>query len=197
MIHLALAASHEEQAAIREKRRANEWAQLERFAEEAASAMIIPPATLAVFLRGLSVARDRWSVDDVRSLARKFKVTPPAMAIRLRAEGHFTWAGYQRWRHAWDEVVRQLPPRSGGFASPIDKTLGRAGRPLSQLVLEAMDANRITAVQASRYLDLRYDYFDGLRSELAERRMAAETPPIPPSGKPQLPSCPSPTSPME
>jgi hypothetical protein len=38
-----------------------------------------------------------------------------------------------------------------------------------QLVLEAMDANRITAAQASRYLDLRFDHFNGLRSELHER----------------------------
>jgi phytoene dehydrogenase-like protein len=32
---------------------------------------------------------------------------------------------------------------------------------------------------------------------LADRRIAFDTPPMPPSGKPQLPSCPSPTSPME
>ena len=35
-----------------------------------------------------------------------------------------------------------------------------------QLVLEALDMNRITAVQASRYLDLRFDHFDKLRNEL-------------------------------
>jgi hypothetical protein len=29
-----------------------------------------------------------------------------------------------------------------------------------------LDMNRITAVQASRYLDLRFDYFDKLRNEL-------------------------------
>ena len=34
-------------------------------------------------------------------------------------------------------------------------------------------------------------------NDSAERRIAADTPPMPPSGKPQLPSCPSPTSPME
>jgi len=40
------------------------------------------------------------------------------------------------------------------------------GRSFVQLVLEALDINRITAVQASRYLDLRFDYFDRLRAEL-------------------------------
>jgi hypothetical protein len=49
---------------------------------------------------------------------------------------------------------------------PVGKTLGRSGRPFVQLVLEALDMNRITAVQASRYLDLRFDHFDKLRNEL-------------------------------
>ncbi len=169
LAHLALAAAREERPALHETRNATDWARLERFAEEVASAVIIPRETLSLMLRGVSVTRDAWTVDQVRSLARRFKVTPLAMATRLRAEGQFTWTGYKRWREAWDRFVKSLPPRSGGFASPIDKTLGRAGRPLVQLVIEAMDANRITAAQASQYLDLRFDHFNGLRSELRER----------------------------
>jgi len=34
------------------------------------------------------------------------------------------------------------------------------------LVIEALDANRITAVDACNYLELRFDHFDKLRSEL-------------------------------
>ncbi|MFN0180192.1 MAG: ImmA/IrrE family metallo-endopeptidase [Gemmatimonadales bacterium] len=169
LIHLALAVAHEERPALHETRTASHWAQLERFAEEAASALIIPGETLTLMFGQWSVARDAWTLDQVRLLARRFKVTPLALATRLRAEGHFTWAGYERWRRGWTKYVQSLTPRSGGFASPIEKALGRAGRPLSQLVVEAMDANRITAVQASRYLDLRFDHFEGLRSELLER----------------------------
>jgi hypothetical protein len=88
------------------------------------------------------------------------------MATRLRASGALTWADYRKWRTDWDAYVVSLPPRRGGMASPVDKTLGRAGRPFSQLVVEALDANRITAVEASRYLDLRFDHVEKLRSEL-------------------------------
>jgi hypothetical protein len=56
--------------------------------------------------------------------------------------------------------------QENGVASPIAKTLGGSGRPFVQLVIEALDANRITSVQASRYLDLRFDHFDNLRAEL-------------------------------
>ena len=49
----------------------------------------------------------------------------------------------------------------------VEKTLGRSGRPFVQLVLEALDANRITSVDACRYLDLRFDHVEKLRQELA------------------------------
>lgn len=66
-----------------------------------------------------------------------------------------TWTGYLQWREEWDGVVAAMPPRKGGIATPVDKALTRAGRPLTQLVLEALDTNRISSVDASRYLDLR------------------------------------------
>jgi transcriptional regulator with XRE-family HTH domain len=57
--------------------------------------------------------------------------------------------------------------RSMGFATPTGKSLNRAGRPFAQLVLEALSANRITSVDASRYLDLKFEHFDKLRAQLA------------------------------
>ena len=60
-----------------------------------------------------------------------------------------------------------LPTRKSGFASPVAKTLGRGGRSFAQLVLEALDTNRLTSVDASRYLDLKFEHFDKLRARLA------------------------------
>jgi len=45
--------------------------------------------------------------------------------------------------------------------------LAAQGGRFVQLVLEALDANRITAVEASRYLDLRFDHIEKLRGELS------------------------------
>jgi len=45
----------------------------------------------------------------------------------------------------------------------MEKAVNRAGRPFAQLVLEALAANRITPVDASRYLDLKFEHFDKLR----------------------------------
>lgn len=166
LVHVALVFGHEEEVALRERRSAASWHEIERFAEEVASAVLIPDERLNGFLGKMAVARDAWDVPLVRKLASTFRVTPLAMATRLRATGALTWDGYRRWRREWDAYVATLPPRKGGFASPVDKTLGRAGCPFAQLVLEALDANRITSVDASRYLDLRFDYVQNLRQEL-------------------------------
>ena len=164
LVHIALALGKEETVALRERRSDTQWIEVERFAEEAASEAIIPRNALSNQLSGISVPRDGWDVARVRGLASKFRVTPLAMATRLRSAGAMTWDGYRQWRAEWSVYVSALKPRKGGIASPVDKTLGRAGRPFVQLVLEALDANRITAVDASRYLDLRFDHIEKLRS---------------------------------
>lgn len=166
LTHIALACGREEQAAQLERRDDAAWAQVERFAEEVASYTLVPAQTLTTFLSRMSVPQDSWDVALVRRLAGKFRVTPLAMATRLRADGAMTWDGYRAWKESWDAYVATLPPRKGGFATPVDKTLSRGGRPFAQLVLQALDSNRITSVDACRYLDLRFDHVEKLRLEL-------------------------------
>lgn|SRR2546426_428916 len=166
LVHLALAVGREETVALREPRGDAEWQEVERFAEEAASEAIIPEAALRDVMRGIASRRVSWDIGQVRVLASRFKVTPLAIATRLRTAGVFTWAGYRRWRAEWNEYVAALPPRRAGMASPVDKTLGRAGRQFVQLVIQALDANRITAADACHYLDLKFDHVEKLRAEL-------------------------------
>jgi len=166
LVHIALALGHDERVALQETRNEREWMAVERFAEEAASEALVPEATLNEVLSNAARDAHWWDIAEVRKLASKFRVTPLAMATRLRIAGVLTWDEYRRWREAWDGYVATLKPRKGGPTSPVDKSLGRNGRPFAQLVLEAFDANRITAVDASRHLDLRFDHFDDLRREL-------------------------------
>jgi Zn-dependent peptidase ImmA (M78 family)/transcriptional regulator with XRE-family HTH domain len=169
IVHLMLAAGHEEVAASRETRSSEAWAEVERFAEETAAQTLVPETMLEEEIRSAGLPRNGWDVVDVRSLARRFKITPLAMATRLRASGYFGWAHYQAWRLAWDAYVATLKPRSSGFAHPVTTTLGRAGRPFTQLVLEALSLNRITIVNAAHYLDLKASHFEKLKNELTTR----------------------------
>ncbi len=167
VIHLMLAVGKEEKPALLEKRSSTEWQQVERFAEIAASNALIPETALTAAI-GRRQVDSGWSLDEMRNLARRFRVTPLAMATRLRGSGVMTWARYRTWREAWDKYVAALPPRRGGFALPPEKAINRSGRPFVQLVLEALDANRITSVDAGRYLDLKFEHFGKLREMLAQ-----------------------------
>ncbi|MFZ4778959.1 MAG: helix-turn-helix domain-containing protein [Terrimicrobiaceae bacterium] len=169
MIHLMLSVGHDEVPADRETCDTEAWAEVERFAEEATSHALVPEAMLAHAIAKGGLPRNGWDVADVRSLARRFRITPLAMATRLRSSGYFDWAFYRRWKHDWEAYVATLRVRGGGFAHPVDMALGRAGRPFARTVLEALNANRITPVNAARYLDLKFEHFDKLRSALTDR----------------------------
>lgn len=166
VVHLMLAASNEEVSAARERRRGNEWLDVERFAEVAASHALVPENALRDMIGQLGLQQPEWGIENVRRVAKKFRLTPLATATRLRESGFMTWAQYNQWREQWQAYVATLPPRKGGFATPMEKAVNRAGRPFAQLVLEALSANRITSVDASRYLDLKFEHFDKLRAHL-------------------------------
>jgi hypothetical protein len=61
--------------------------------------------------------------------------------------------------------------RRGGFATPPGRAIDRSGRPFVQLVLEALDANRITSIDAGRYLDLKFEHFGNLRDMLSQAQI--------------------------
>jgi len=163
VVHLMLASGHEETPALLERRSGSEWDAIERFAEEAASHALVPE----VMLRALLGKRPMtWEIPAVKQLARRFRITPLAMATRLRASGFMSWQEYNIWKQRWQELIATLPRRSGGFAHPVDLALGRNGRPYVQLVLEALAANRITSVDAARHLALKLEHFDKLKTAL-------------------------------
>ncbi|HEX5046752.1 MAG TPA: ImmA/IrrE family metallo-endopeptidase [Gammaproteobacteria bacterium] len=97
-VHLMLARAHEEHSALLEQRTSAEWASVERFAESAASHALVPEEALR---HAVEVSHDRragWSVDEVRRLARRFRLTPAALATRLRESGFMSWKAYGDWR---------------------------------------------------------------------------------------------------
>ena len=168
-VHLMLAAGNEEEPAISEPRSASEWNDVERFAEVAASHAFVPDDSLRQQAATFGIVRGDIATPEIRRLARRFRVTPLAMATRLRESGYLSWPAYRAWRTEWDVYVKSLTPRTGGFATPVETAVSRAGRPFAQLVLEALSANRLTAVDASRYLDLKFEHFDKLRTHLQDR----------------------------
>lgn len=164
LTHLVLAVGGDEAPALADQHSDASWQQLERFAESVASHSILPAAMLDDLLRDQQPAA--FDVPTVRSLARRIGMTPLALATRLRADKRMSAAAYQAWRRDWDDWLTQHPPRGGGFALPDQRALGRNGRPFVRLVFDALAQNRITATDAARYLDLRYQHFQKLTERL-------------------------------
>ncbi len=164
--HLMLAVGKEEVSALRETRTAEQWTSVEQFAESVASHALVPEDALRSLITGEGFDAQAWGIPEVRRLARRFRLSPLAMATRLRASGYMTWPQYRSWKAAWDEFVAALPPRAGGLAAPVDMAVTRNGRPFTQVVLEALHSNRITAVEASRYLELKYEHFGKLQEKI-------------------------------
>lgn len=166
VVHLMLVMGKEEVAALRETRNDEQWTSVEQFAESVASHTLAPEDSLGSVIVGEGFDAQAWGVQEVRRLARRFRLSPLAMATRLRASDYMTWSQYRGWKVAWDAYVASLPPRSKGFAAPVDKAVTRNGRPFTQVVLEAMHSNRITSVEASRYLELKYEHFGKLQEKI-------------------------------
>lgn len=169
VIHLMLAMGKEEVPAARERRSERDWEVVERFAEEATSHALVPEDALRRVIGEARLPRNGWDIGDVRTLARRFRISPLAMATRLRASGIFTWAQYRAWRAGWEAWVATLPMRKGGFAHPVTMAVSRAGRPFTSTVLEALATNRIGPVEAARHLDLKFEHFEKLKDALRER----------------------------
>lgn len=165
VIHLMLAAAKQQWSALSEHRPQTEWQQVERFVESAANHALVPEAALNLYLDRAShgIPTD---IDGVRRLARAFKFTPKAAATRLWSSGHWNWTQYEEWLRDWDSCVANLPERKSGPVEPAVKALGRGGHTFAQLVLQALDSNRITSVDAARYLGIRFSHIENLRERL-------------------------------
>lgn len=172
LVHIMLASAQEEKPAISDDRSAGEWAHVERFAEAIAGAVLMPADALSAesLLSGRS-PHDNLSVQDVSKLARRYKVTPKALATRLLQLKYCSPSVYSRWSEEWDAYLSELPPKTGsGFATPAQKALNRNGHTFTDLILEAFSLGKIQSVEASRYLELNFPHIETLRRNLAMAR---------------------------
>lgn len=168
-VHILLSTGAQEKPALEEKRPEREWNEVERFAERVTGAVLMP--TRAISEEPLVQSRrpsDDWSVAEIQKLARRYKVTPLAFATRLLVLGRMSPSTYRRWKDEWNVFLKEHPPKDGGgIATPAEKALNRNGTAFTTLVLEALTLERITPVDASRYLNLNYPHIEDLRLHFA------------------------------
>jgi len=173
VVHLALAAANEEKPALEESRDEPSWLEVERFCEGAAGAALMPRAPLRSDEDVVAQRRSgRWDMAGMRRIAKRFRVTPTAVATRLLRMQVMTPTAYARWKEDWQAYRDSHPDRPGfGIASPAEKAVSRNGPLFTSLVLSALSNERISSVDACHYLDLGYGHVETLRHGWIERPM--------------------------
>jgi Zn-dependent peptidase ImmA (M78 family)/DNA-binding XRE family transcriptional regulator len=172
VVHLMLLRSGDERPAAEVLRPKTNWPQLERFADAAAAAVLMPRAALLEdeILREHG-SSPQWSDDEIRQLARRFRVSPLALMTRLVSLEKTTWAFYNAWRIAWERAWAARPQRAQkGGPSRVDTILSRVGGTYAALVLDSVARDLITPLMASDALDLKARFFDKLKEALISRQ---------------------------
>ena len=163
-IHILFANGEEEKAAQDEKRTEAEWKKLEEFTEKIAGGILMPlEYILTEEMVKTRSASAIWSIEEIQRLARRYKVTPKAFATRLLSIGKMNPASYHQWNDDWRKYIENHPFKGGGIATPAEKALNKNGTAYTTLVIDALDMERITPVEASRYLNLHYPHLEELR----------------------------------
>lgn len=172
LVHLMLKKAGEERAAAEDRHSESEWQQIERFADAVSAATLLPAeAILDEPLVQAQGSDPAWPTEEITRLARKYRVTPLALMMRLVHLGQMNWAYYHEWRRQWEMLRRNRSKKSSeGGPSRVETILSRVGPRFASLVLRSLDQNVITGPMASDYLDLKPSHFKTLRDELASRQ---------------------------
>jgi Zn-dependent peptidase ImmA (M78 family)/DNA-binding XRE family transcriptional regulator len=171
LVHVALAASREENTALTEVGPEAHWLEIERFCETVAGEVLMPKNDFAQDSEVLQQTRTgNWRVEAIRKTARRFRVTPTAVATRALILGLMTPRMYNIWKGAWEAYHASHPDRPGfGIATPAEKAIGRNGPLLTSLVLSALSNEQISSTDAANFLDVGFAHVETLRKGWMER----------------------------
>jgi Zn-dependent peptidase ImmA (M78 family) len=114
-----------------------------------------------------------WSAEDLRNLAARFGVSQEAILGRLLTLGQTDWAFYRstaerRLEDDFADFQRNQKKRSGP-PSPALIAVATSGPTLAHLVLDGYARGRITAADASDYLNVQIKHFPKIQERVSER----------------------------
>jgi Zn-dependent peptidase ImmA (M78 family) len=137
---------------------------VERFCNEFAACFLIPKTALS---EAISVAAPyEFSDNDIHKLARRFRVSNRAIALRLEKTGLAPHGFYARRTAPWDVPGEPKPIAEGSQPSPVRIRLKRVGRLHAETVLQAVEHRAINSLDAAELIGLRSAIFPKLRTML-------------------------------
>lgn len=140
-------------------------ARVERFCNAVAAAVLMPADKLLSMLPGSSP--QAWTMDELGSFAKPFRVSREALLVRLINLGRATQQHYFSMRPLFREeylIFRQSQKTDGdGGPSPAVMAVRNLGKPFVQLVLDAYASDRIGLSTVSDYLGVKLKHSPKIR----------------------------------
>lgn len=144
--------------------------EIERFCNAVAAAALVPKSALLAQVRRHEKDDPTWSHEELRTLASRFGVSQEAILGRLLSLDRTTWDFYrstaERLRSDFDDYQRGRATRSGPPSQAL-LAVATAGPTLAHLVLDGLDRGRITATDASDYLNVQLKHFPRIQERIS------------------------------
>lgn len=143
---------------------------LEHQCNAVAAAVLMPYEAFLTFASALAQRDPEWSLPGLQQLGARFGASSEAALLRLIALGRAEWRLYEIRKpeldHAYAEARQtqkaKQRERDGGPDHYTVK-VGRLGRAYVRSVLEAFDADNISARDVTAFLNVRYDQLPKIR----------------------------------
>ena len=112
-----------------------------------------------------------WSDDELRAVAKRYKVSKPVILRRLLVNGKTTLSHYKKslaqWQEDWEKEQSVLPGTNAGGPAYHTKYLRCHGGRFVSSVFDAYDRDAIHAGELSEYLGSKLNHIDAIRDDLA------------------------------
>lgn len=144
----------------------------EVFANRFAASALLPRSVLSLAAAVLNydvALADSWTEEEVSRVARRLKVSRPALAIRLEQLGLATPGFTETLDLSWDDD--SWTPQGGGPVPQHTQILGRLGERYVELVIQAVDRGNLDTTGADEFLNARAIHLPALRGQLAAREV--------------------------
>lgn len=148
--------------------------EVERFCNAAAAAALVPRSALLSepIIEGHAAGDPLWSAEDLRNLARRFSVSQEAILGRLLSLDRTDWDFYRQEVGRLEREFADFERRKKESSGPPSRALlavATSGPTLAQLVMDGYGQGRITATEASDYLNVQIKHFERIQRRVAER----------------------------
>ena len=140
---------------------------VERFCNEFAANFLMPPEVITHVV-GPPGEKREFTITDIRRFAKQIKCSQQALALRLEELKYTPARFYERWMS--EMATAQMPGTGFAQMSYPERMVRRLGIGFSSLVLNALNSDFISEVDAYRATNVKPEHYAEMAAEMEKLR---------------------------